>query len=154
MVITLKHKEKEIYSIEKNNIFSKTFVHMFNLEKCYSIKIHSILKTALIQPKKQLLACLHQVLIHVGHHVYNGSLHRVLIIVGTLIGFLLDDTPDMVAQRVQIRKARIKSKRSYVVGNITAKFLNQSLLGQIKHVEENRILMKHVQLPHLSKAYL
>lgn len=74
------------------------------------------------------------VLVCVSHQVHNGSHQQVLGIVKLLVGFSLNDTPDVVVQGIQIRT-------SYIVDNMTMKILSQPFLDSVGHIKKKNTLL-------------
>lgn len=131
----IKNKEKQGYSIENMGIFSRKFVHMFNFKKktgnTYSIKLPSASKTYMMRPQDQV------VLVYFRRHIHNGAFEQILDILKPLLSPPLDDdVPDVLIQGIQIRRSKWSHARASMIMNI----LDQTLLDQMSHVGENRVV--------------
>lgn len=78
---------------------------MFNLVKeAYSIKLFLNLRMVV---SSEMIAYPDQVfLIHVGHHVHGCGIQCVIVIVTLLNVFPFNDSPNIVVQRIEIRRAK------------------------------------------------
>lgn len=99
-------KNNEDFQYKKSVYFQKLSTHI-QLRKIF-------IKTALsfensFNVVSEAADCLDQVvLVHVGHHMHEGSLQRDLGIVGTFVGLLLEDALEVVDQRLKSEELRGK----------------------------------------------